>query len=172
MYIYWNVNHAEAESLFKARPVQQSHDTTTMTSSWAVRRRSVSSVIISRQIADDSCHWLLMTFIIKIPYRGGTQRTKGKITQVMNGPFIFESDIRLTRLVCMNIGFRGKSLNMVSKKSPVFLIVPEPVCMCVWECKCVCAEKYGNQGHTDRAEVRYKSDCVNKKGSKLQHTLF
>lgn len=32
-------------------------------------------MIISRQIADDSCHWLLMTFIIKIP-DGGSPRNK------------------------------------------------------------------------------------------------
>lgn len=63
-------------------------------------------MIISRQIADDSCHWLLMTFIIKIAYGGGARRTKEKITQMMNDPFIFKADIRPTTLSCMNIAFQ------------------------------------------------------------------
>ena len=65
---------------------------------------------------------------------GGIQRTKGKITQVMNGPLIFKADIRPTRLFCMDIAFQKNSLNMVSKKSPVFLILPE-LCVCVSVCE-------------------------------------
>ena len=42
----------------------------------AAKGRSVSTVIISRQIADDSCHWLLMTFIIKIPYGGDPENKR------------------------------------------------------------------------------------------------
>lgn len=39
--------------------------------------RSGSSVIISRQIADGGCHWILMAFIIKIPY-GVNPKNKGE----------------------------------------------------------------------------------------------
>lgn len=72
----------------------------------AVGGRSVSSAIISRQIADDSCHWLLMTFIIKIPYGKKPKNKKEKITQMMNGPFIFMADIAPTRLFSVNIAFQ------------------------------------------------------------------
>lgn len=68
--------------------------------------RSVSGVIISRQIADDSCHWLLMTFIIKIPYGEEPKEQKGEITPMMNGPFIFKTDIGPTRLLSVNIAFQ------------------------------------------------------------------
>lgn len=60
---------------FQRRAVEQSHGGSTKARFRAVKGRSVSNVIISRQIADDSCHWLLMTFIIKIPF-GGNPKNK------------------------------------------------------------------------------------------------
>lgn len=75
----------------------------------AVKGTSVSSMIISGQIADDSCHWLLMTFIIKISY-GKKQKNKrrgGKKSQkMMNGPFIAKADIETSRLLCVDIAFQ------------------------------------------------------------------
>ena len=37
---------------------------------------------------------------------GGPKEQKGKITQMMNGPFIFKADIRPTRPFGINIGFQ------------------------------------------------------------------
>lgn len=68
-----------------------------------VKGRSGSNVIISRQIADDSCHRLLMAFIIKIPYGGSLKNKRKKITQMINGPFICRAYMIPTRLSSVNI---------------------------------------------------------------------
>lgn len=65
-----------------------------------------------------------MAFIIKISY-GVNPKNKGEITQMKNGPFIYKTDIRPTRLFCLNI--TSMETLVVLKMSTVLLIIPPPL---------------------------------------------
>lgn len=67
---------------------------------------------------------------------GWDPRTKGKITQMKNGSFIYKTDIRPTRLFGVNI--TSLETLMVSEMGTVLLIFPHPslslsVWVFVWE---------------------------------------
>lgn len=67
----------------------------------------------------------------------GTQRTKGKITAMINGPFIFKADNRPTRLFCMNIAFMKTLRIWFQGKAQCFQYF---LCVCVF-----CVTEYEGQ---------------------------
>lgn len=63
---------------------------------------------------------------------GGTQGTKGKITPMMNGPFIFKADIKPSRIFCVSVASLKTLRIWFQRSSTVLLIYPVPVSVCVF----------------------------------------